>query len=232
MDFLPPSSRWNAPLLSQQNAILKSTRIPSAAPALLLPRRVARTHAPVTYAYQRRKLFPPPYLVPFNASALNMDAMSAPRAVTSCKTPAEDGETNAESETKRRKIRKGTRSCWECKRRKMKCLFGSPTDATCISCQQRGTKCVGQEFPEEVSPPVDRSRKMGDRFVRVENLVDQLIKKGGNDGTAAGGGTTSENGGNPDHGIPTPVSTDSESSRFLALYKPLEVRIRDPRAKA
>ena len=62
-----------------------------------------------------------------------------------------DYEINAESEPKRRKIRKGTKSCWGCKKRKMKCVYANPSspadaDAICIGCQQRGSKCVSQEF--------------------------------------------------------------------------------------
>ncbi|EXJ90441.1 hypothetical protein A1O1_03543 [Capronia coronata CBS 617.96] len=139
--------------------------------------------------------------------------MSAERSGASRKTPADDDETMAESVTKRKRIRKGTRSCWECKRRKMKCIFDSSTDAICIRCQRRSTKCVSQEFPEEISQPVDNNRKMGDRIVRVENLIEQLIQKVANDGPGPYAG-------NPDRGIPMPASIDSDSSRILALYKP------------
>ncbi|KAH8701947.1 hypothetical protein BGW36DRAFT_263745, partial [Talaromyces proteolyticus] len=142
-------------------------------------------------------------------------------------TLTEDHETGAEPEAKRRKTRKGTHSCWECRRQKLKCIFSAPTDTICFRCQQRNTKCVSQEFPEEVSAPVERTRRMGDRVVRVEALVEQLVKKVGshNDGTAVVCRTpASEDGGNPRHGIPTPVSTvESDSSRFLALYKPSKV---------
>lgn len=50
-----------------------------------------------------------------------------------------------ETTAKRRKVRKGTHSCWECKRRKVKCNFASPHGAICINCHQRNTKCVSQE---------------------------------------------------------------------------------------
>ncbi|KAL7923105.1 hypothetical protein ACQKWADRAFT_291226 [Trichoderma austrokoningii] len=79
--------------------------------------------------------------------------------------------------SQRRKVRKGTRSCWECRRRKMKCIFGSPAATICVSCARRGAKCVDQQFPEHVSTPLDRSLQMGDRVVRVEALVEQLLEK-------------------------------------------------------
>ncbi|TLD20484.1 hypothetical protein PspLS_08682 [Pyricularia sp. CBS 133598] len=49
---------------------------------------------------------------------------------------------------KRRKIRKGTQSCWECKRRKMRCTFGN-SGTVCVACQRRGSVCVSQDLPEE-----------------------------------------------------------------------------------
>ncbi|XXG95657.1 hypothetical protein Hte_001926 [Hypoxylon texense] len=58
----------------------------------------------------------------------------------------------SQHETKRR-VRKGTRSCWECKRRKMKCTFDPLSASTvCNGCRRRGSKCVSQEFPEDASP--------------------------------------------------------------------------------
>ncbi|PVH99827.1 hypothetical protein DM02DRAFT_471419, partial [Periconia macrospinosa] len=50
---------------------------------------------------------------------------------------------------KRRKTRKGTRSCWACKKRKEKCIFDSSSNL-CQGCQRRGTSCIGQEFPDDV----------------------------------------------------------------------------------
>ncbi|KAL3473406.1 hypothetical protein BJX99DRAFT_233690 [Aspergillus californicus] len=43
-----------------------------------------------------------------------------------------------------RKVRKGTHSCRDCRRRKVRCIFKSPADSTCIVCRRRGTKCVSQ----------------------------------------------------------------------------------------
>ncbi|EFR04879.1 C6 zinc finger domain-containing protein [Nannizzia gypsea CBS 118893] len=85
-----------------------------------------------------------------------------------------------------RKVRKGTRSCWECKRRKLKCSFSTPADSVCQACRRRGTSCISQRYPEEIaiaassssSPSLER-----DRIVRVEALVERLARKIGiNDG--------------------------------------------------
>ncbi|KAI1629981.1 putative Zn(II)2Cys6 transcription factor [Exophiala viscosa] len=59
------------------------------------------------------------------------------------------GYDDSEPEPKRRRVRKGTHSCWECKRRKVRCNFASAADTICITCRRRGTKCVSQELPEE-----------------------------------------------------------------------------------
>ncbi|MCJ1366087.1 hypothetical protein MMC16_005212 [Acarospora aff. strigata] len=117
----------------------------------------------------------------------------------------------AQSEAKRRRLRKGTHSCWECKRRKIRCIFDPLTETTtCNGCRRRGSQCVSQEFPEEVSL---------DGVVRVETLHT------GSDGSIydrRSPTTPSEDGRRADHGIPTPVSMISEPSRYLAFYKSSE----------
>jgi hypothetical protein len=60
------------------------------------------------------------------------------------------GTSDSPLSRKRRKIRKGTQSCWECKRRKTRCIFVSPTELTCVGCKSRGAKCIGQEFDDEI----------------------------------------------------------------------------------
>jgi hypothetical protein len=80
------------------------------------------------------------------------------------------------AEFTKRKIRKGTQSCWECKRKKIKCTFTTPTDSVCHGCKRRGTQCISQEFPEgETTSP----KQLGDRLGRVEELVGQLLKETG-----------------------------------------------------
>ncbi|RFU78911.1 hypothetical protein TARUN_3307 [Trichoderma arundinaceum] len=134
-----------------------------------------------------------------------MDAASPKPSGLSDVTPGKEHEINGSPQPKRRKVRKGTRSCWECRRRKMKCTFGSPADTTCISCKRRGAKCVDQQFPEKVSAPLDRSLQMGDRIVRVEALVEQLLKKVSGDSDPCCGCTTAQENEKLSHGIPSPV---------------------------
>ena len=78
--------------------------------------------------------------------------------------------------SERRKVRKGTQSCWECKRRKVRCTFAPPRDATCNGCKRRGILCVSQELPQS------STWQAGDRLGRVEALVEQLVKSADNSG--------------------------------------------------
>jgi len=73
---------------------------------------------------------------------------------------------------KRRKVRKGTQSCWECKRRKTRCTFAAPTGAVCDGCRSRRTKCIKQEFRDDAATA---SSKV-DRISRVEILVEKLVQ--------------------------------------------------------
>jgi hypothetical protein len=43
-----------------------------------------------------------------------------------------------------RKVRKGTHSCSECRRRKVKCVFSTPDSTTCAVCLRRGSRCFSQ----------------------------------------------------------------------------------------
>jgi hypothetical protein len=84
---------------------------------------------------------------------------------------------SAGERSERRKVRKGTSSCWECKRRKIKCTFAAPRDVTCDGCRRRGIMCTSQEFPRVVTPtPTSGTRQVGDRLGRVEALVEQLVR--------------------------------------------------------
>ncbi|KAF5023090.1 hypothetical protein F66182_4847 [Fusarium sp. NRRL 66182] len=86
-----------------------------------------------------------------------------------------DKQMDAAPAPKRRKLRKGTASCWECKRRKAKCTFSADALDICDSCRRRGTDCVGQETADK--PPAPGSNKnVVDRLGQVEALLDQLLK--------------------------------------------------------
>lgn len=97
--------------------------------------------------------------------------------------------------SKRRKIRKGTTSCWECrmmciyltmacpltfpttgKRRKTRCHFTSLTSDVCVGCQQRETPCVTQEYEEDSGKFQEAPAANADRLDQNKNsrLEDRL----------------------------------------------------------
>jgi hypothetical protein len=87
---------------------------------------------------------------------------------------------SSEPDTKRRKLRKGTTSCWDCKKRKVKCTFDATSDTVCIACRTRGAPCIGQDHPEEeFQLHADNKRDpLVERVQRVESLLEQLIELG------------------------------------------------------
>ncbi|RGP73560.1 transcription factor [Fusarium longipes] len=80
---------------------------------------------------------------------------------------------------KRRKLRKGTQSCWECKRRKAKCIYSDHL-GICDSCKRRGTDCVSQDVDEN-PPPQGSNKHIVDRLGEVEALVQHLLKASQNE---------------------------------------------------
>ncbi|KAM0476095.1 hypothetical protein ACHAPX_006512 [Trichoderma viride] len=80
------------------------------------------------------------------------------------------------SKLERRKLRRGTTSCWECKRRKTKCHFEQGTLAACESCQRRGCKCVLQDVDDKtLTGQRARNRSLGAQVDHLETVVEQLV---------------------------------------------------------
>ncbi|KAK4066312.1 transcriptional regulator family: Fungal Specific TF [Trichoderma aggressivum f. europaeum] len=150
-----------------------------------------------------------------------MDAASIKLSGSPHASRGEGHEGNGGSQPKRRKVRKGTRSCWECRRRKMKCVFGSPANTACISCKRRGAKCVDQQFPEQISTPLDRSLQMGDRVVRVEALVEQLLNKASSTSDPCPGSTTTQDNGKSRDDIISPTTNSPVLSQLHSWYEHL-----------
>ena len=74
-----------------------------------------------------------------------------------------------------RRVRKGTRSCWEFKRRKIRCIYNDDNDPTCKGCLNRGTLCVSQEFLDDTERSSSNNTALGHRLSRVEELLEKLI---------------------------------------------------------
>lgn len=89
----------------------------------------------------------------------------------SCEMVQDDLYNNG-PEAERRKVRKGTQSCWECRRRKVRCISSSAV-GPCDHCHRRGATCISQEYPD-ISPS-STDINVGARLSRVERLLEQLL---------------------------------------------------------
>ena len=107
----------------------------------------------------------------------------------------------------------------------MKCIFATSTEAFCISCRRRGTKCFGQELPEEISDPLHRNQHWNDRVVRVESLVEQMLDKASNDPDRMSSRTTGTYDARFSHGIATPTPAGSDPPRDLDSDLRFTVRV-------
>ncbi|KAJ5620184.1 hypothetical protein N7510_004168 [Penicillium lagena] len=77
----------------------------------------------------------------------------------------------------RKKIRKGTRSCWECKHRKVRCHFASDGDRSCRECLARGLLCRTQDLPEPENPRESDRASLNERLARVELLLERFLHR-------------------------------------------------------
>jgi hypothetical protein len=122
---------------------------------------------------------------------------------------------NQEAPARRNKVRKGTRSCWECKRRKIRCIFASPEANTCFGCHRRRAPCVSQDLPEDFAPAKIGNRHLSERLARVEDVVRDLL---------AGNhvGATSRLPGEPRHNgqPPRPATTNARANEPAHLPVP------------
>ncbi|KAJ9629158.1 uncharacterized protein PV06_08906 [Exophiala oligosperma] len=81
----------------------------------------------------------------------------------------------------RKKMRKGTKSCLECRRRKIKCNFEPGRPAVCNECYARGSACIDQEHGDIHSytqTSVEQSNySLRERVSQLEDLVKQVLHR-------------------------------------------------------
>ena len=97
--------------------------------------------------------------------------------------PADDNEHDRHVERARKRkrgLRKGTHSCWACKRRKEKCSFDHGD--ICTGCLRRGTRCVSQQFADDdpkatANAGTATTTTTAARLQRIEDMVAQLTSQ-------------------------------------------------------
>ncbi|EEP78532.1 predicted protein [Uncinocarpus reesii 1704] len=140
--------------------------------------------------------------------------------------------SNYEPEPPRKKLRKGTKSCVECRRRKIRCKFNASRPGRCDECFSRGVSCVDQEnAPVESYKPHHRgtepSYSLRERVAVLEDTVEKLVKQLGDgdaknrrDGSQRSPLASESNSGYPTNCAPTP-SESAESSDGQTEQAPL-----------
>ncbi|KAL4867478.1 hypothetical protein BDV12DRAFT_186651 [Aspergillus spectabilis] len=119
---------------------------------------------------------------------------------------------------KRRKIRKGTTSCWDCKRRKVRCSLVDNPNTVCTACRRRGTKCVTQDHPEEAIEEEHHSDSVRGRAKGFDRVVDSSPSQQSNTRTS-----TQPSTGTPHTGGLTPsTNTPVISEELYASLPSLE----------
>lgn len=75
-----------------------------------------------------------------------------------------------------KRMRKGTKSCAECRRRKIKCIYEPSQLEVCRDCAERGSECIEQEHAETQTRTTE-SQSLKGRVAQLENLVKRLVDK-------------------------------------------------------
>jgi hypothetical protein len=87
---------------------------------------------------------------------------------------ADENQQEHQVKKRRRSLRKGTHSCWACKRRKEKCCFNDGD--ICTGCLRRGTRCVSQRFADNEAAQAPAAAT-ATRLQRIEDMVAQLTSQ-------------------------------------------------------
>lgn len=81
----------------------------------------------------------------------------------------------------RKKMRKGTKSCIECRRRKIKCTFEPDRPSICNECFARGSTCIDQEHGDLNTLPTptnnDQNSSLKERVTLLEDMLKQVLDR-------------------------------------------------------
>ncbi|OCL04527.1 hypothetical protein AOQ84DRAFT_433438 [Glonium stellatum] len=74
----------------------------------------------------------------------------------------------------RKKMRKGTQSCTECRRRKVRCIFPPGESTVCSPCSTRGSRCVDQR-DDIAARAEDERMTLRERVARLESMLESVL---------------------------------------------------------
>ena len=75
-----------------------------------------------------------------------------------------------------KKLRKGTHSCLECRRRKIRCIW-PPESEECYACIARKLTCVEQTYGAIPRAPFPKTKRMRQRIGELEGTVNQIVER-------------------------------------------------------
>ncbi|KAL8689356.1 MAG: hypothetical protein Q9218_004959 [Villophora microphyllina] len=76
----------------------------------------------------------------------------------------------------RKRMRKGTHSCLECRRRKIRCIY-EPNANTCNRCISKSLECTEQEYGDAKALGADKRKSMRQRTSELEGMIGQILTK-------------------------------------------------------
>ncbi|KAL8900432.1 MAG: hypothetical protein Q9207_005704 [Kuettlingeria erythrocarpa] len=76
----------------------------------------------------------------------------------------------------RKRMRKGTHSCLECRRRKIRCIF-EPDATDCTRCITKQLDCTEQEYGDAKALGADKRKSMRERTSELEGMINQILTK-------------------------------------------------------
>ncbi len=86
----------------------------------------------------------------------------------------------------RKRMRKGTHSCLECRRRKIRCIYEQDATA-CTRCTTKRLHCADQEYGDAKALGADKRKSMRERTNELEGMITQILTKlDGNNPAATG----------------------------------------------
>lgn len=81
----------------------------------------------------------------------------------------------------RKKMRKGTKSCIECRRRKIRCTFEEGRPVVCNECYARGSTCIDQEHGDvqsfNPSATGEQAYSLRERVTQLEGMVKEVLNR-------------------------------------------------------
>ncbi|KAI4288243.1 MAG: hypothetical protein L6R35_002492 [Caloplaca aegaea] len=76
----------------------------------------------------------------------------------------------------RKRMRKGTHSCLECRRRKIRCIY-EPDATICNRCISKQLSCTEQEYGDAKAIGADKRKSMRERTSELEGMINQILTK-------------------------------------------------------